>query len=185
MEGAARGLAGVAYVSLVLPLLILVPLLHPRFFTPVANRALAAAGRPPLTRDALLGAREAATAFGAYACVHALVGCSFYLLVRTVVAGHPVGPGLAVGTYTLAGAAGVMVLFLPSGLGVREAVIVAFLAPAAGAEPALVLAAAARALSVASDVAFVATVGGCDLVRRAFAPARRAAPAPAEKAGGY
>jgi hypothetical protein len=176
---------GPAYVFLVLPLLFIVPLLHPRFLTPIANRALAVAGRAPLTRDALLGAREAIAAFATYASVHALVGCAFYLLLRALIAGHPVGFGLAVGTYTLAGAAGVMALFMPSGLGVREAVVVSFLSAAIPAEQALVVAASARALSVASDVAFVAAIGACDIGRRALAPAvRRLATAPAERAGG-
>ena len=63
---------------------------------------------------------------------------------------------LSVGAvYVLAGAVGILAFLVPSGLGVREAVIIAALGPAIGESAALVLAITARFIAVAADVVLV------------------------------
>jgi uncharacterized membrane protein YbhN (UPF0104 family) len=60
---------------------------------------------------------------------------------------------LATGAYSLAGAAGLAAIFLPGGLGVREAVIVGVLSSAMPSSDALVAAGLARGVSLVGDFA--------------------------------
>lgn len=62
--------------------------------------------------------------------------------------------------YVLAGIIGILAFLVPSGLGVREAVITVLLAPSIGEANALGLAAVARIVAVAADVVLVTVVVG-------------------------
>ena len=61
--------------------------------------------------------------------------------------------------YAIAGAVGIMAVFVPSGLGVREAVFVLFAAPYIGTEKAIVVSLVARVLATIAD-ALIAGVYG-------------------------
>ncbi|WP_062077290.1 lysylphosphatidylglycerol synthase domain-containing protein [Demequina globuliformis] len=54
--------------------------------------------------------------------------------------------------YALAGAIGILAVFVPSGLGVRESVFVLFAAPYLGADMAIIVALAARVLATFADI---------------------------------
>lgn len=61
--------------------------------------------------------------------------------------------------YALAGAVGIMAVFVPSGLGVRESVFVLFAAPYLGADVAIVVALVARVLATFADVIIACIYG--------------------------
>jgi uncharacterized membrane protein YbhN (UPF0104 family) len=68
------------------------------------------------------------------------------------------GPGLAfvTGAYALAWLTGFVIVIAPSGLGVREAALVALLAPEMGLGPATLLAVTLRFANVAGDLVAIA-----------------------------
>jgi uncharacterized membrane protein YbhN (UPF0104 family) len=153
------------YVAGLLPMVALPVVLQPRFLTPMANRLLRAAGRQPLTEDVLLGGRETLISFAGYAGLHTLNGLAFYLVLRAVTDAS-ISPLLAVGAFNLAGCAGVAVIFVPSGLGVREAVIVAIVGAASTPEAALLAAGMTRAISIVADLVPLVGVGAYQLATR-------------------
>ncbi|MDT3444826.1 MULTISPECIES: lysylphosphatidylglycerol synthase transmembrane domain-containing protein [unclassified Pseudofrankia] len=123
---------------------------------PVLRRLLAVAfrllRRPAMTepvpgRTVLVGAGWLLVSFGCY-------GVATFLLARDLGAsvGGPRLLALAVGGYALAWTAGFLVLVLPAGLGVREAVLVLALSPALAREPALVLTLVSRLLATVADL---------------------------------
>ena len=59
-----------------------------------------------------------------------------------------------IGATTLAGAVGMLAIFVPSGIGVREGVLIALLAPVIGVENAVVVTIATRIISVITDLLF-------------------------------
>lgn len=71
-------------------------------------------------------------------------GIGFWLFARGLLGAQAPGFSLAVGGFVASYAAGLIVVFAPSGLLVREAALVAALGPAIGSGAALVLAVAAR-----------------------------------------
>jgi uncharacterized membrane protein YbhN (UPF0104 family) len=123
---------------------------------PVLRRLLALAfrllRRPAMTepvpaRAVLAGAGWLLVSFGCY-------GVATFLLARDLGAtvGGPRLLALAVGGYALSWTAGFLVLVLPAGLGVREAVLVLALAPALARDPALVLALVSRLFATVADL---------------------------------
>jgi hypothetical protein len=71
-------------------------------------------------------------------------GIGFWLFGRGILGAQAPDLGLAVGSFVASYVVGLIVVFAPSGLVVREAAMVAALAPAVGEGPALVLAIASR-----------------------------------------
>ncbi|ONH30450.1 hypothetical protein BL253_13965 [Pseudofrankia asymbiotica] len=108
--------------------------------------------RPAMTepipgRAVLAGAGWLLVSFGCY-------GAATFLLARDLGASID-GPRLlvlAVGGYALAWTAGFLVLIVPAGGGVREAVLVLVLSPALARDPALVLALVSRLLATVADL---------------------------------
>jgi uncharacterized membrane protein YbhN (UPF0104 family) len=143
--------AGVPYLVLLgmgaCPLL----LLRRTVFHVAANRILRFARRQPLAPDAMLGDRLLALAFLAYAGATVLNGAAFFLILGALSGGMP-NPLLAIAAFSLGGAAGVAVIFLPGGLGVREAAIVAVLALSTDPGSTALAAAVARAVSIVADL---------------------------------
>ena len=99
------------------------------------------------------------------AVAFALTGTSYLLLAISV---HPTLDAshylFLVGVFTLAGALGILAVFAPSGLGVREGVLVLLLPLAMPVEVALVLTVFARLWSIGVDAGFLALAA---LLRRA------------------
>jgi hypothetical protein len=79
-------------------------------------------------------------------------GASLWALSRGLGQGEALTPTLAVGSFALAYTAGLLALFAPGGLVIREGVLVAILAPALGTGPALALSLGSRVLLTGAEV---------------------------------
>jgi len=110
-----------------------------------------------------------------YLPVWLVLGMSFWLCARGLLDIPAQDVAIYVGAFAIAFLAGLMAVYAPGGLGVREAVLVALLAHRIGAGNALVVAAASRLMFIVVDVvlAGVATAA----LRRGCAPVDLADPA--------
>ncbi len=161
--GLAMGLALSAssngvYILAGLPLVILLFGLQPRILVPVANKLLSIAKRQPISAANFLSSRETIALFLGYVGVNCLTGLSFWL-VCSALTGTTLNPILAVGAFSLAGAAGVAVIFVPSGIGVREAVVVTLLSSVIAPQDAILAAGVTRGLSIIADLMLLAALG--------------------------
>ena len=87
-----------------------------------------------------------------YLPVWLLLGTSFWLCARGLIAVPVSDLALYIGVFAVAWLAGLLAIYAPGGLGVREAVLVALLHGRIGAGDALVLAAASRLMLILVDV---------------------------------
>ncbi len=174
----AGGPAYVAVLALALPL---AALLHPRVLAPVLDRALARLRRPALERhlDGADVARVAALSLAS----NGLLGVQVWLLALDLGASGTRVLPLAIGGYALAASAALLIVFLPAGLGAREAGLVLALSPVLDLSDATLVAIASRLVMTLADVvaAVVATVVAA---RSAAPPAPPAPPGPAAPASG-
>jgi uncharacterized membrane protein YbhN (UPF0104 family) len=101
-------------------------------------------------------------------------GAAFWLLARALTPEAGLTLAAAVGVFAGGYLVGLVALFAPGGLGVREAVLVALLAPLVGTSAAVVLAVASRLLLTITEVgAAVAAVFIDRLTKdRIIAPSR-------------
>ena len=81
-----------------------------------------------------------------------MYGMAFWLLARGATPNAVPSLTLAVGTFAAAYIVGFLAVFAPGGLGVREGILMALLAPAVGTGPALVLSIGSRLLLTATEV---------------------------------
>lgn len=145
--------------------LLLIPLavgLHPRVLTLLLGRGFRLLRRPappPLTWPAVLA--PSAWLLGMWLAY----GVSIAVLLAPLGPLTPTTWALAIGGYALAWCAGFLVLVVPAGVGVREAVLVLALIPVLATAPATSVAALAR----------LAHTGGDLIWALAVAPRRRAA----------
>jgi glycosyltransferase 2 family protein len=129
--------------------------LHPRVLRAIVGLAMSVLRKPnPLP---LLRMRTVMFAFAWAALSYALFGTHLWLLVLSNPGTGVVDLGQCTGTIALAMIAGVLVLILPSGLGVRELVIYAGLLPIVGSASALAMAAVSRAVLTVGDLAVATT----------------------------
>lgn len=143
---------------------VLVALMHPRVFGPLAGRVLRLFHRPPL--DVTMG-------FGAVLAVLALftvdwmvAGAGAWLLARAITGLEIDALPLCIVAYALAYVAGMIAFFIPSGIGVREAVLTASLARRLPGGVALVWALLLRVWVTAMELLFVGLVVGVELLLR-------------------
>jgi len=139
----------------VLPLLAVVPLLlisnrwvFHKLLAPVFRRI----AKQDLPVDYFLSTPATIGFQTAFVVPRLLNGVGFVVTAATVA---PFGPEAwlpLAAAYMLAGAAGLLAIFVPSGLGVREAVIVLFAAPYLGITGAIIASLLARLLSTLADV---------------------------------
>ncbi len=87
-----------------------------------------------------------------------MYGLAFWLLARGITPDVVLPLTLAVGTFAAAYIVGLLAVFAPGGLGVREGVLMVLLAPSVGTGPALALSIGSRLLLTATEV-FAALVG--------------------------
>ncbi|WP_445548706.1 lysylphosphatidylglycerol synthase domain-containing protein, partial [Frankia sp. CiP1_Cm_nod2] len=136
--------------------LLAVPVFAAVLYPPVLSALLASAfrllRRPPLEQPP--GGRHVLAAAGWLLAGFVLYGVATWLLARDLT---PSVHGvrlllLSVGGYSFAWTAGFLVLVLPAGAGVREAVLVLTLAPALAAGPATVLALIIRLFATVADL---------------------------------
>lgn len=96
------------------------------------------------------------------ACSWLVAGAAAWVFVTSVSAGATPSFGYLLGAYTFAWLVGFIVPFAPSGLGVREATLIALLAPVLGAAPATALTVGLRLANLVGD--FLA-IGAVEAVR--------------------
>jgi glycosyltransferase 2 family protein len=87
-----------------------------------------------------------------YLPVWLVLGGSFWLSARGLLDVPEYDAAFYVGAFAIAWLAGLVAVYAPGGLGVREAVLVALLSSRIGAANALVLAAASRLIFILADV---------------------------------
>ncbi len=95
----------------------------------------------------------AVMAAGANLLAWLVYGLAFWLLAQGLVPESPLGLRASVGVFAAGYIVGFLALFAPGGLGVREAVFVALLAPRMGSGEALALAVGSRLLLTLTEVA--------------------------------
>jgi len=113
-------------------------------FLIVGERVVAHSGRPV--------ARAIVRATVLYLPAWILLGASFWLCARGLLAVPAQDLAFYVGAFAVAFLAGLLAVYAPGGLGVREAVLVALLSGRLGAANALVVAAASRLILIFADV---------------------------------
>jgi len=142
--------------TLFLPLLLALPLviivLTPWFFTPVINRLFKLVKKQTISRQEMLSTSESLKFFLKFIIPRILNGAAFVLVVESIINVEPEQYIVFASLYVLAGIIGVLAIFVPSGLGVREAAIVLFASAYIPAEQAIILALVARFYATIADV---------------------------------
>jgi hypothetical protein len=151
----ARVDAGWAAWSL-LAIPALLALVHPRVFVPLAGRVLGLLHREPLT--AALGFGRVVGMLWYYVATWLLVGAAAWCLARATVGAGADSLALVVAAYALAYVAGMAAFVVPSGVGVREAVLAGALRGEVGGPVALAWAVLLRLWQTAIEVVFVGLV---------------------------
>ncbi len=143
--------------ALVAGAVALLLMMHPRLFNWAISQARGLLRRP--TGEAVAVVRGATLFYGAglQTVAFLITGLSYFLLARAVDATLSVSHlPFIIGTFNLAGAIGILAVFAPSGLGVREGVQLLLLPLVMPAELALVLTAVTRLWSTGVDLLFFA-----------------------------
>lgn len=157
----------VAVFALVI-LIAIFTLLHPKFFYPVSNKALSILNRKPLAEGALLSFSQLLGITAMYALGHMVNGFAFFLMVKSI---SPIMNGsvsIFVGSFVLAGVIGVVSLFAPSGLGVREGVMTGLLSMFFPIEEALLYSLMSRIFTTLADGGVALYWGGFVLYKRGW-----------------
>lgn len=143
------------WTRIITPLLIALPMLlvlNRRLFLWILNKFARLVRRKAFTQDQLLSPRKTVKYQFLYTIPRLLNGVGFVLIAQSVLS---VEPSMYIGlgaTYILASIVGLLAIFVPGGLGVREAVIVTFASVYFPVEQATVLAIVARLYATLSDV---------------------------------
>lgn len=152
-------------------LLLLVPLLvslHPRVIPAVLDRLFVLAHRPAL--GLRVSNRGMALACGWGFAVWALLGAHLLIMTRALGASGGSAVAAAVGGMGLAFAAGLIVIPVPAGAGIRDAVLVATFGTQIGHTAAIAVALASRVLLVLADVGLAGLGAVLSRRRRSAAP---------------
>jgi uncharacterized membrane protein YbhN (UPF0104 family) len=161
-----RVAAGGFVLVALLPLAALAVVLRRGVLAFILNTALRLTGRPAIPAERLLGGRENLILTAAYCATHCSAGVAFFLILRVYSAGDPRDLALAVGAFTIAGVTGVLVPLVPSGLGVREATLVALLSTSVSPAAAVLAAMTARAVALLADLLAPGIATGLSLGQR-------------------
>jgi hypothetical protein len=139
------------YGLALVPLVGAAVLVQPRVLVPCANRIARLLRRPEISSESVLPTRAMARAVLLYALFVVINGLGFYCALNAV---RPVGPGYmpaAIGIYNLAGVIGILAVVTPSGLGVREGIIIGLVSLQYPLEVAAAAAVIARVASIPAD----------------------------------
>jgi hypothetical protein len=160
-------------VTLLLPILALIPLLavlDRRLFHPVLNFGARRVLKQELPREYFLPPLAVAGYLGAFLAPRVINGVGFVFVASSFLSLAP-SAWLPLGaTYVLAGAIGILALFVPSGLGVREAVIFLFALQYMTPAQAVILALLSRLLSTVADALVALFYGVLTLTLRRLPP---------------
>lgn len=144
--------------------LALALVLHPRALSALVGVGSRLLGRPGLDRP--LRGRGLAVAGGWALVSWLLLGAHVEVLAVGLGADPARALPLCLGGFALAWAAGLLVVVVPAGAGVREVVLVAVLAPVLSTPPAVALAVASRALLTVGDLICAGGFAGASRPRR-------------------
>ena len=159
-----------AWGLLAVPLIIVV--VHPRVFGPLAARLLRVLHRPPLTQ--VLSFRVVLGLLAAFSALWLVAGLAMWTFAAAVTNVTAAAYPQITAGFAVAFVAGMVVFFVPSGIGVREGVLAAATAGVfAGGGVALAWALLARLWQTALELTFVAVAALVDR-RRGPAPGRAA-----------
>ena len=143
---------------------VLVALMPPRIFGPLAGRLLRLFHRPPL--DVTMGFGAVLAVLCLFTVDWMVAGAGAWLLARAVTGLEVDALPLCIVAYALAYVAGMIAFFIPSGIGVREAVLAASLARRLPGGVALVWALLLRVWVTAIELVFVGLVVAIELAVR-------------------
>lgn len=132
--------------------------LHPRILGRALHVVSRLFGRSSTEVDRLLTVPQMAEVIGLYAVAFSLNGLGLFLITVSLTPYSVVHVPLVAGAYALAGVVGMLSLFAPAGLGVREGVLVAVLQLTMPVEVAILISLAARVWATAVDLLLL---GGC------------------------
>jgi hypothetical protein len=161
------GQSAVAVLALVI-LVAIFTLLHPKFFYPVSNKALTLFNRKPLQSDSLLSFSQLLGVTAMYALGHFMNGLAFFLMVKSISPVMNASVFIFVGSFVLAGVLGVVSLFAPSGLGVREGVMTGLLSIFFPMEEALLYSLMSRIFTTLADGGIVLYWAGFNLYQKGW-----------------
>lgn len=143
-------------VGLFVPLLLSIPLvvlvMTPRVFELILNLIFRILKKQQLSRSELLGTKDNAKFIIEFIVPRIANGAAFVFLAISMVGIEPSQYLVFGAIYVLAGIIGVLAIFVPSGLGVREAVISLFASAYIPVEQAITLAILARFYTTVADV---------------------------------
>jgi uncharacterized membrane protein YbhN (UPF0104 family) len=128
---------------------------------------------PILADSAGIATRATIEVVRLYGAVWVLIGVSFWMTCRAFVPVAVADGAFYTGSFALAWLVGLVAIYAPGGIGVREAVLVALLHSRIGTADALVIAAASRGVFTMADL--IAAAISVPLLRR---PSPRIEPAP-------
>jgi hypothetical protein len=132
--------------------------LHPRVLGWALGVGLRVLGREQPSHEWLLSPTRMARIGTLYLLSFCVSSAGFYLLIISLTSYSPGHLPLAAGAFTLASVLGVISVFAPAGIGVREGVLVAVLQTSMPVELAVVISLAARVWATVIDLLLV---GGC------------------------
>ncbi|MBL6633523.1 MAG: flippase-like domain-containing protein [Thermoleophilia bacterium] len=154
--GSGSSVGPAAWLVLAVPLAAL--LLHPRVFGPASAWALGRVHRPPL--GALLPFGRVILMVGWYLVTAAMLGLSVWAFMRGV-GGPEIGDPVGVASgFLLAFVVSMLVFIVPSGLGVRDAMLALVLSWQVPAGVAVALSVGSRLFLIAVELVFVALAAG-------------------------
>lgn len=143
---------------------VLVALMHPRLFVPLADRCLRLLHRPPLDVSLRFGAVLALLCY--YVAAWLLAGLGAWLLARATTELNVNALPVVIVAYALSYVIGMAAFIFPSGFGVREAVITASLRKELPGGVALAWALLLRLWVIAIELTFVGLAVLADLMLR-------------------
>lgn len=147
-----------AYVLLLAAAVLgLVVILNKRTMFFVMNNIFSRVLKQPVGKDMFLDNLDAYKMQLYFLVPRIINGAGFVFVVGSLLTVSPVDYIPLAATYILAGAVGILAIFVPSGIGVREAVIVLFASQIMPIEQAIIVSIAARLYSTVADGVLAAT----------------------------
>lgn len=137
--------------------------LHPAVLRRIAGASLRLLGRDPLPEGELPPGRAIATSSILVILNQLINGLALWLVLDVVAGASPGDWMLVTGALSLAGAAGMFVVLVPAGLGVRDGTLTALLASKYTVEAAALASVMLRLCTVVADVALFVVALGVDL----------------------
>jgi glycosyltransferase 2 family protein len=161
---------GGIYASSVVLLVPLAVVLHPKVLTWLVDRGLRLVRRPPLDAPLTVSMIWRVAAFSLLS--NGLLGLQIWQLATDVGGDGWALLALSIGGYGIAAAVSLVVIPLPAGAGLREAILVLLLAPEIGVAAATLVAILARLLLTVADVAAAGLAAAATRTPEAVAPSR-------------